>query len=449
MPYIPHTPEDIQHMLTTIGVNSPEELFNAIPDSIRLKEDLKLPQGLSEYEVFSKVKQIATKNNSLNNFISFLGAGCYNHFVPIAVKHIITRSEFYTAYTPYQPEASQGTLQAIFEYQTFICLLTGIDVTCASLYEGASSLAEAILMAYRIRSRPKILLPANLHPEYKQTIYTYLENLEFLQIIEIPYTEEGTINLDILKKEIDSDTCSVIVSLPNFFGIIEDLNTVSKICKDNSSIFIVSCNPIALSIFKPPAEFGADIVCGDGQVLGQGLFLGGFTFGFLATRTQYVRKMPGRIVGETTDKKGKKGFVLTLQAREQHIRRQKATSNICSNQSLNVIACATYLSLLGPEGFKKIGLLSTNAAHFLYEKLHGIKGLKFPFTGNFFNEFAITLPYNVNEICSKLREKKILAGVPIEKFFPQLKNTLLVATTELTSRRDIEYFVSSLNEVLR
>lgn len=449
MPYIPHSRGETKEMLKVVGVSSLQELFGTIPEKIRLKEDLKLPSGLSEYELEKKIKQIASRNKPLTGFISFTGAGCYNHFVPSAVKHIFSRSEFYTAYTPYQPEASQGTLKAIFEYQTFICNLTGMDATCASMYEGASSLAESILMSYRIKPKPKVFLPANLHPEYAETVYTYLENLDFLEVIRIPYSHDGKIDLDFLKREVDDNTSCVIAGWPNFFGIIEDLESISKICKDKDCVFIVSCNPMMLSVLEAPAQFGADIVCGDGAVLGQGLFLGGFTFGFLATLNEHLRKMPGRIVGKTLDADGREGFVLTLQAREQHIRRHKATSNICSNQCLNAIACAAYLSLLGEEGFKKAGLSSTNLAHYLYEKLKEIEGLEFPFNGDFFNEFLVRLPQEAKKVHARLKKKKkILAGVPVENFYPEIKNCLLLATTELNTKEEIDSLAESLKEVL-
>ncbi|OQX86649.1 MAG: glycine dehydrogenase (aminomethyl-transferring) [Candidatus Omnitrophica bacterium 4484_70.2] len=449
MPFCPHTPQETEEMLKVLGLKSLDELFLNIPSCLLLKEDLKIDSGKTETELKEILKRIAKKNTPLSEFDSFLGGGCYQHFVPSALSSLLNRCEFYTSYTPYQAEASQGTLQAIYEYQTFICLLTGMDVTCASLYDGASSLAEAVLMSYRINPRPKIFLASNLNPAYKEVVYTYTQGMDFIEIKEIPFNREGRIDLDALSSMIDDQSCSVAVGYPNFFGVIEELDRIKEILSKKNILMIICCNPLSLAVLKSPGELGADLVCGDGQVLGQGLNFGGPTFGFLATRKEFVRKIPGRLVGRTKDRDGKQGFVLTLQAREQHIRREKATSNICSNQSLNAIACAIFLSLVGPQGLKEMAYYSLNNAHYLKERLSKIDNISFPFSGDFFNEFVISIENkSIDEVLERCLDKKILAGVPLKNWWSGLDRCLLVSCTELNTYKQIDKFAEVLDEIL-
>jgi glycine dehydrogenase subunit 1 len=447
MPYILNTEKDIQEMLKTIGLSSLEGLYAHLPSQIRLKEPLKLPQGLSEQEVKKTIEALAGKNTPLDKLNSFLGAGCYNHYIPSALKFIISRSEFNTAYTPYQAECSQGSLQAIYEYQSYICLLTGMEVSNASLFDGASSLAEAVLMALRITQRKNVIISSTIHPEYKKTLKTYLSGFNF-KIREIGFDKNGFVNKEDLGKIIDEDTACFAFQSPNFFGLVEDAHSLSSLIKEKGAMSILVTNPLALAILKEPLQTGIDIVCGDGQVLGGDLSLGGPSFGFLATKQEFLRQMPGRIVGKTQDREGKTAYCLTLQAREQHIRREKATSNICSNQSLNAIAAALYLSLLGKEGISQAALYSLNLSHYLYERLGEIEGINFPFSARFFNEFVWELD-GAKKIMRKLYKKKIIAGFYLGDFYPQMKNYILSCCTEKKSKEDIDSFIESLKDILK
>ncbi len=449
MPYIPHTPKETQEMLRSIGLDSLEELFSSIPQNIVLSQPPSIGKGLDEQDTFRILKQASQKNVSLEKVLSFLGAGVYEHFIPASLKHIISRSEFYTAYTPYQAEASQGTLQALFEYQSFICALTGMDVTCASLYEGASSLAEAVLLAYRVNPKRKVFLPSNIHPHYIETVRTYLENLDFMDIVEVPFDKSGRTDIDFLEKYLDSDSCCLVFGYPNFFGVIEDIKPLVDVAQKNQVLTISVCNPLSLSILEPPGHKGVDICCGDGQSLGQDMHLGGNTFGFLSAKGRFLRKMPGRIIGKTKDSEGNQGFVLTLQAREQHIRREKATSNICSNQTLNALAACVYLALLGKEGFLKVGLMSLNHAHYLKEKLLEIDNIQDVFGRDFFNEFVIRITGKpLDLVWERLLERGIVAGLKLKEFYPQLSDCLLICATETKTKEDLDRFVNAFEEVL-
>jgi glycine dehydrogenase subunit 1 len=447
MSYILNTEKEIKQMLKDIGVDSVEDLYNHLPSQIRLKEPLGLPSGLSEYEVKKKIEKISKKNLPLDSFNSFLGGGCYDHYQPAALNFILSSSEFTTAYTPYQAECSQGILQAIYEYQSYICLLTGMEVTCASLLDGASSLAEAVLMALRVAKRNKVVIAETIHPEYIDTLYTYLSGFDFL-IEKVKFAKDGCIDLDILEEVVDEECACFAFQSPNFFGIVEDQEKICQILKKKEVIPILVTNPLSLAILKEPSFYGVEIVCGDGQVLGGNLNFGGPSFGFLATREKYLRQMPGRIVGKTTDKEGKVSFCLTLQTREQHIKREKATSNICSNHSLNAIGAAIYLSLMGKEGFKRSALYSLNLAHYLYERLKEIKGINLPFSSYFFNEFVWEVE-NPQELIDKLLRKKIIAGLYVGKFYPNLKKGILSCCTEKKSKEEIDEFIEALKEVVK
>lgn len=351
-PYLPHTEEDIMLMLGSIGVRSLNELFSDIPDSLKLKSELNLPLSASELEVRKELSNLSRKNSNLDDFVSFLGAGAYDHYIPSAVAHIISRSEFYTSYTPYQAEISQGILQVFFEYQTMICELTRMDISNASMYDGATALTEAVLMTSNISSRRQVLLPDNLHPEYKEVVKTYTKNLS-LMCKEIR-SDNGVINLAHLQELCTDETLCVVIQQPNFFGCIENLREIEKIIHKSGAYFIVSVDPVSLGILVAPGECNADIVTGEGQSLGNNINFGGPYLGFFAVKNDFIRRIPGRIVGETTDKEGKRAFTLTLQTREQHIRREKATSNICSNEALCALASTVYLAILGKRGIKEV-----------------------------------------------------------------------------------------------
>lgn len=438
MRYIPNTDKARQEMLEKIGVKSVDDLFSSIPDSLRLKKPLNIPHAMSEPEVLRHMKGFSRKNDDLDSHISFLGAGAYNHFIPSVINHIISRSEFYTAYTPYQPEISQGTLQAIYEFQTLVCQLTGMEVANASMYDGASALAEAVLMAHRINDRKEVFLPRSIHPEYRQVVHTYCRYLG-ISIREIPYTENGIIDTGWLSKNISDNTSAVAIQNPNFFGCIEEIKDIEKLTHANDSIFIYCVTePISLGILKPPADFGADIVVGEGQGLGNPVSFGGPYLGIFATREKYIRSMPGRLVGRTVDANGKTGFVLTLATREQHIRREKATSNICSNQALCALSAAVYMALMGKEGFKKLAILNLQKSNYAKEILSSLKGYKLKFKNPIFNEFVIETPISPDEINKNLLKEGIIGGLNLERFYPELKNCMLICITENHRKEDID-----------
>ncbi len=441
MPYILNTSAQIKEMLNELGLSSLDELYGHLPQEVRTGNP-DIASGLSEAEVKSYIESLAKQNSSIENFNSFLGAGIYDHYIPSALNHILYRTEFYTPYTPYQPECSQGVLQAIYEYQTFICLLTGMDVSNASLYDGASSLSEAVLMALRITKRNKVIVSETTHPEYRKTVRTYLSGVD-CSINEVGFCPDGLIDFDFLKKEIDEDTACIVVQSPNFFGLIEDLEEIGRFAKAKGAVFVLTANPMSLSILKQPADLGVDIVCGDGQPFGGGMNFGGPTFGFLATKEKYTRQIPGRIAGKTKDADGAFAFCLTLQTREQHIRRQRATSNICSNQSLNAVGAAIYLSLMGKDGLQNVALRSTAMAHYLYSKLKQTHKVKLPFGERFFNEFVWQIEPSAG-ILAKLKQNKIIAGLALDNFYPNLKNHILSACTEKKSKDDIDKFVENL-----
>jgi len=437
--YIPNTDGDRQEMLKDIGLSSINDLFANIPGKVRLNRELDLPKAMSELELLPHLREMAGKNINTDDYSCFLGAGAYDHFIPSVIKSLTSRQEFYTAYTPYQPEISQGTLQSIFEYQTMICLLTGMEVANASMYDGASAIAEAAFMAGSATRRNEVLVASTVHPENLEVLSTY-SRFKGMKVNKLNH-KGGKIDLGEIEEKLTRDIAAVIIQTPNFFGIVEDLNGVAEMVHKNKSLLIISCDPISLAILKSPGEYGADIVVGDGQSLGNSLSFGGPYLGFFATTKELMRKMPGRVVGETVDKNGNRGFVLTLQTREQHIRREKATSNICSNQALNALCATMYLSTLGKEGLKQVAGLSAQKAHYAYEQL--IKSGKFSpvFNAPFFKEFAVRYNGDVNELNKKLLDEKIIGGYNLETAFGDMKNTWLVAVTEKRTKAEIDNLV--------
>jgi len=445
MRFIPHTERDVQEMLEEIGISSVEDLFKDIPIHVRQKARLKLPLPLSEAELTEHLNRLADLTGSAKDYLCFLGGGAYNHFIPSAVWHIISRSEFYSSYTPYQPELSQGTLQTIFEYQTLICQLTGMDVANASMYDGASSLAEGILMANRINKRGKALLSKAIHPEYRHVVSTYIRGLD-LMAIEVPYDTQGVTDLEKLETLLDERTCCVAVQYPNFFGCIEDIDAICSMAHEKGALFIaVICEPISLGILKPPGEFGSDIAVGEGQSLGIPLYFGGPYLGIFAAKEKYVRNMPGRLVGETVDQDGQRGFVLTLATREQHIRRERATSNICTNHSLCALASAAFMTLMGKRGLRELAHLNLSISHYAMQEISSIPGLSLKFSAPFFNEFVVELKNgNAQDILGKLLKKKILGGIAVERFYPELEGCILMNFTECHTKEDVDRLCKEL-----
>ncbi len=442
-PYIPVTNEDLNELLEKTGVKNIEDLFNDIPTEIKLNRDLDLPEGKSELEVKTFIEEIAGENHTVDELICFLGAGAYDRYIPSVIKHLAGRSEFYTAYTPYQPEISQGTLQVIFEYQTMICELTGMDVANASMYDGASATAEAAIMSAVQTKRKKILCSEGINPETKKVLDTYLRFRGF-EIEYIPLNN-GETDLKLIEEKLDKSVASVIVQNPNFFGVIEELNNFAEKIHENKSLFIVSVDPISLAVLKKPAEYGADIVIGEGQQLGGALAFGGPYLGFIACTEKLMRKMPGRIVGQSVDVDGKRAFVLTLQAREQHIRRYKATSNICSNQAHNVVIASIYLITMGKQGLKEVAMQTIQKTNYLFNKMQNIEGYTALFKGKkYFSEFPIVCPANVDAINHELLHEGFIGGFNIEKEFPDYKNASLYCVTEKRTKEEMDELIQVL-----
>lgn len=440
-PFIPHTKEDISEMLNTIGVKDIEELLSGIPDKARLKEPLNLPSGMSEIEALSEMKRLAEMNKVMT---CFAGGGVYDHFQPAALDAIISRPEFYTAYTPYQPEVSQGTLQAIFEYQSLICELTGLDVSNASLYCGGTAMAEAASLAVRSTRRNKIIIVDNVHPHHTQILRTYGNAYPYK--VKIMRADDGVLSPYTLKDEIDSDTAAVIVQHPNFYGLLEDVDEFAEIIHANRSLFIVSFDPISLGILKSPGEYGADIAIAEGQSLGVGLNYGGPYLGVIAVKQDFIRNLPGRIAGETIDLDGKRGYVLTLQTREQHIRREKATSNICTNQALCALTAAAFMCLLGKSGIKEMAYQSMQKAHYLADEI--VKNtnfqIKYP-DKPFFKEFLITSRHRAKRVIDYLAKKNLLLGPSLGRFHPVVdEHSFLIAVTEARLRNEMDWVIDEL-----
>ncbi len=442
--YHPHTDADREAMLKTIGVEKMEDLFQCLPEKGR-SPDLVLPQGLTEMEALAELQYIAAANETTEELTSFLGAGAYNHYIPAAVDSILRRSEFYTAYTPYQPEISQGTLQAIFEYQSLITALTGMDVSNASHYDGATAVAEAVNMAYHHfrGKRMRIVLSPALHPHYRETVHTYMSgtNLEI-----VGEDIDPNAGVEELLSLVDNNTALVMVQYPDFFGRIFDYTTLGEVTHEAKALLAIHVNPLALGLLKPPSEFDADIVTGEGQTLGVPLAYGGPYLGIFTTKKKYARKIAGRLVGETVDNRGQRGYVLTLSTREQHIRRERASSNICSNQGLVALAATVYMSLLGKSGLRQVAELNYHKAHYAAEQISTIPGYMVNPIQPFFNEFIVHCPIPAAEVNEILLAHDILGGYELGKDYPELKNELLVAVTEMNSRYEIDRLVEVLAE---
>lgn len=443
--YIPHTEEDIRKMLDALGLKKLEDLFQAIPKEYRLSKPLNLPEPLSEPDLLRHIQELQSPMMS-----AFLGAGAYHHFIPAVVSHLVSRSEFSTAYTPYQPEISQGTLQAIFEYQTLMCQLTGMEVSNASMYDGASSLAEAVLMAHRITKRRKVLLSQAVHPEYRRVIQTYIDP-DQQEIILVPYQKkEGRTDEKVLLQLLKEDVSAVVIQSPNFFGVIEDLQLIGGKIHDYGGLMIVGFSEaVAYGILQPPGATGADIVAGEGQSLGIPVSYGGPYLGIFATLETFVRNMPGRLVGETIDLEGKRGFVLTLATREQHIRRERATSNICTNEGLCALMATVFLSCLGKEGLKELAMMNLSKTEYTKKVVSRIRGCKLNFIAPTFNEFVLRIEKEPEEVLEELRKEKILGGLPLEKFYPELDHHLLVTVTEMNRKEEIDRWGEALEKALR
>ncbi|MFO7766165.1 MAG: aminomethyl-transferring glycine dehydrogenase subunit GcvPA [Pelovirga sp.] len=444
MRYLPHTNTDIQQMLATIGIADKEALFSGIPADCRLSRPIDLPPGLAEVDILAQLQQLAAKNAQVSDWSSFLGGGAYNHFIPAVIDHLVSRSEFYTAYTPYQPEISQGTLQGIFEFQTMICQLTGMDMANASMYDGASACAEAVLLAVRAaKKRNRVLICKTLHPHYRQTIATYCRYLD-VELIAVE-TDNGTTPLEQVEQLLDERVAALVVGYPNYFGCIEPLSELAaRVHTVDARLITAVAEPLALALYKSPGELGADIVVGDGQSFGLPLSYGGPGIGFFAVREKDMRLLPGRLVGETRDLDGNRSFVLTLATREQHIRREKATSNICSNQGMCALMVSIYLALHGKQGLRKLADINYARANWLREQISTLDGFALPFSTPVFNEFVVTCREPVADLKKRLEQQQILAGVAIGRDYPGLESGLLVCVTEQNSRKQMEQLLTAL-----
>jgi glycine dehydrogenase subunit 1 len=447
MRYIPVLPHEREEMLRKIGKPSVQSLFERIPEELRLKGKIDLPKRLSELELVRFFEELFAKNKkpgSNKKWNSFLGAGAYDHYIPAAVDHITSRTEFYTAYTPYQPELAQGTLQSIFEFQSMIASISGMELSNASMYDGASAMAEAILMAERITKKNKFLVASTVHPEYKDVTKTYTLQKE-LKFVEIPVGSSGQADYKAVAKE--EEIGAVIVQYPNFFGVIEDLKGARKLADDKKALLIVvSVEPLSLGVLKAPGDFGCDIFVAEGQSFGNYMSFGGPHLGIMATKKAYIRNMPGRIVSQTVDSEGKTGYVLYLSTREQHIRREKATSNICTNNALCALRALIHLSLLGEHGFKAIAGKNLSNAQYLKEKLKGIRGVRIKYESPIFNEFVFETSAPANSVLKKLEEDGIVGGIALSKYYKGLDTSILVSVTETKTKKDLDSYVEAVKK---
>jgi glycine dehydrogenase subunit 1 len=447
LPYLLNTPDDRAAMLARIGAKSVDDLFAPIPPGARLNRPLDIPPALAEMELTRHVQGLLAKNTSASDAVCFLGGGAYDHFVPSVVDAVAGRGEFYTAYTPYQAEASQGTLQVIFEYQTLVCQFTGLDVANASLYEGGSAVAEAVLMALGATGRTgDILIAASVHPEYRRTVETYTANLNCT--VRVLPTPDGFLNPDDVRAAANDNTVCVVAQSPNFFGHLEEMRAVGDAARKVGALFVAGFDPVGVGLLKRPGDFGADIAVAEGQGLGTPLMYGGPYLGILACRSEFVRKIPGRLVGQTTDRNGKRCWVLTLQTREQHIRREKATSNICTNQGLLALRAAVYLTALGPRGLRETAELCLRKAHYAADQLTRIPGVKLKFDRPFFKEFALSVPGDVPALQARLRDDGYLAGLSLGRWYPDLADGLTVAVTERRTKAEIDGLAAAVRKHL-
>ena len=448
--YLLNTPADQAAMLAKIGAKSVEDLFAPIPAELRLGRPLNIPPALPEMELTRHIAGLAAKNRSAADAVCFLGGGAYDHFIPSVVDAVAGRGEFYTAYTPYQAEASQGTLQAVFEYQTLMCQLTGLEVANASLYEGGSAVAEAVLMALGITQRTgEVLVAESVHPEYRQTLATYVANLS-CRVRVLP-TPNGVLDPDDVKAAANDTTVAVVAQSPNFFGHLEEMRAIGDAARKVGAVFVAGFDPVGAGLLKRPGDYGADIAVAEGQGLGNSLGYGGPYLGILACRAEkeYLRKIPGRLVGQTTDRTGKRCWVLTLQTREQHIRREKATSNICTNQGLLALRAAVYLTALGPQGLRETAELCLRKAHYAAAELAKVPGVSLKFRAPFFKEFALSVRGDVPALLAKLRDRGYHAGLPLGRWYPGMADGISVAVTEKRTKEEIDGLVSAVHESVR
>jgi glycine dehydrogenase subunit 1 len=442
MRYIPNSPDERLSMLESIGLGRIEELFNQVPENLRLSGAIGVGPAMSEPDLIAYFRDLAAKNAT--DYNSFLGAGAYSHYIPVIIDSLISRSEFFTAYTPYQPELSQGTLQYIFEFQTMVCQLTGMEVANASLYDGSTGLAEAVLMANRVNRRNKFIIADTVHPQYREVVAAYTKNLG-ATVEYAGHNESGTIDMSSLR--LDKETSAVVVQSPNFFGSVEDLARVADAAHQAGALFIVAITePMSLGVLKTPGSCGADIVVAEGQSFGIPLSYGGPYCGLFATLEKYIRQMPGRLVGETVDHSGRRGYVLTLSTREQHIRREKATSNICTNQGLFALMATIYLATMGRRGIQEVARQNLNKAHYAADEISKLDGFSLRFKAPFFNEFVVRAPRPATEVTARLLEKRMIGGVALECYYPELKDSLLVCVTETARREAIDNLVAALGQ---
>lgn len=445
MPYVPNTDHDREEMLRAVGVSSMDELFATVPAELRTDAELDIPGPLSEAELARHMRRLASMNRTTDDVVSFLGGGVYDHSVPAVVRHVMGMPQFYTAYTPYQAEASQGTLQSIYEFQSLVCRLTGLDVANASMYDGASAAAEACLMAVGITRRRKILVARSANPAVRAVVSTYLEASD-IDIVEVPF-EGGVTDVAELERHLEG-AAVLVVQHPNFFGLLEPVFELSKKCADAGALLVSSVDPLSLALLKPPSEYGAAIAVGEGQAIGSPVGYGGPLLGFMATGRKHVRRMPGRIIGATTDTEGRRGFVMTLQTREQHIRREKATSNICTNQGLVALGAAVHLSLLGRKGFRELAEQVTSKAHYAADAVSEVPGVELRFDRPFFREFVVDLPVSAHKVKDGLRKAGIWPGISCGCWYDDMKESLLISVSEKHTREDIESLASGLEAVL-
>jgi glycine dehydrogenase subunit 1 len=439
--YLPHTEEEVKEMLSVVGKASLDDIFSMVPENSRVTGEIELPQAMTEWELNRHMDGLAATMNSADRSKIFVGAGSYHHYIPETVRYLISRSEFATAYTPYQPEISQGTLQGIFEYQTLVASLLGLDVANASLYDGATALAEALLMSIRITKRKKVAVSQAIHPLYRQVVATYFRPTEF-EMVEIPYLDNGRSDLSAISDL--SELAAVVVQSPNFFGVIEDLQAVGQKTENEKTLFICCFSePLAYGLLKSPGSYGADISCGEGQSFGIPQSFGGPGLGMFACKGKYMRNLPGRLVGQTEDVEGKRGFVLTLATREQHIRREKATSNICSNQGLCAMASAIYMASVGGTGIKELALLNRDKSEYLKQQLRQ-KGHRIVFDSPTFNEFVVDLTTDFEDRYQSLMEKGIMAGLPLAGYYPELAGCYLMCVTETMEKADMDNLIKEI-----
>ncbi len=447
MSYVPNTPAEREAMLRAIGATTIEDLLTPIPDAVRLKRPLDLPAALRETDVRRALTGMAELNADLDHYISFLGAGSYDHVQPSIVPHLVKRAEFYTSYTPYQPEFSQGMLQATYEFQTMVCQITGMEVANASLYDGSTSVVEAALMAVGPGGRGEVIVSRALDPQYRATLRTYAHTRGF-GVREIGL-EGGVTSASELRAALSRDTKAVIIQHPNFFGALEDVHTIEKLVHETKALFVVAITePASLGALEPPGAYGADIVAAEGTSLGNPIGYGGPALGLFATRNEYVRRMPGRIVGKTMDDRGQTGYVLTLQTREQHIRRERATSNICTNQELLAIFTTVYLAALGKQGFAELGAQCLRKSHYAQQAICAVPGFSLAFDSPFYDEFVVRCPIPTQQLNAELRDRGVIGGYDLSRDYPEMENTALYCVTEARTREDIDTLVSALEEIV-